>query len=51
MTLTEDTKLGRYEICSLIGVVTPQFDVESFTYEGFLEDILRGFHAKQRVLN
>jgi hypothetical protein len=29
----------------------PGYNVESFTYEGFLEDILHRFHAKQRFLN
>jgi uncharacterized RDD family membrane protein YckC len=29
----------------------PGYDLQSFTYEGFLEDILHRFHAKQRFLN
>lgn len=29
----------------------PSYNVETFTYEGFLEDILHRFHAKQRFLN
>ena len=29
----------------------PAYSMEGFTYEGFLEDILHGFHAKQRFLN
>lgn len=29
----------------------PSYDLETFTYEGFLEDILHRFHAKQRFLN
>jgi uncharacterized RDD family membrane protein YckC len=29
----------------------PAYDLESFTYEGFLEEILHRFHAKQRFLN
>ncbi len=29
----------------------PGYDAEAFTYEGFLEDILHRFHAKQRFLN
>jgi uncharacterized RDD family membrane protein YckC len=29
----------------------PGYDLENFTYEGFLEDILHRFHAKQRFLN
>ena len=29
----------------------PEYNVEDFTYEGFLEDILHRFHAKQRFLN
>jgi uncharacterized RDD family membrane protein YckC len=29
----------------------PGYKVENFTYEGFLEDILHRFHAKQRFLN
>lgn len=29
----------------------PGYDLETFTYEGFLEDILHRFHAKQRFLN
>lgn len=29
----------------------PGYDLESFTYEGFLEEILHRFHAKQRFLN
>ena len=29
----------------------PAYDLNTFTYEGFLEDILHRFHAKQRFLN
>ncbi len=29
----------------------PAYDLQSFTYEGFLEEILHKFHAKQRFLN
>jgi len=29
----------------------PSYNVENFTYEGFLEEILHRFHAKQRFLN
>jgi uncharacterized RDD family membrane protein YckC len=29
----------------------PAYNMESFTYEGFLEDILHRFHARQRFLN
>lgn len=29
----------------------PTFEIENFTYEGFLEEILHRFHAKQRFLN
>jgi uncharacterized RDD family membrane protein YckC len=29
----------------------PNYNMESFTYEGFLEEILHRFHAKQRFLN
>ena len=29
----------------------PNYDMRSFTYEGFLEEILHRFHAKQRFLN
>jgi uncharacterized RDD family membrane protein YckC len=29
----------------------PSYDTETFTYEGFLEDILHRFHARQRFLN
>ncbi|CAN5314321.1 RDD family protein [soil metagenome] len=29
----------------------PAYNVDDFTYEGFLEDILHRFHAKQRFLN
>lgn len=29
----------------------PSYNLETFTYEGFLEDILHRFHAKQRFLN
>jgi len=29
----------------------PGYNAEDFTYEGFLEEILHGFHAKQRFLN
>jgi hypothetical protein len=29
----------------------PDYHVESFSYEGFLEEVLHRFHAKQRFLN
>jgi uncharacterized RDD family membrane protein YckC len=29
----------------------PGYDLDNFTYEGFLEEILHRFHAKQRFLN
>jgi len=29
----------------------PSYSLETFTYEGFLEDVLHRFHAKQRFLN
>ena len=29
----------------------PRYDTETFTYEGFLEELLHRFHAKQRFLN
>lgn len=29
----------------------PAYDLETFTYEGFLEEVLHRFHAKQRFLN
>jgi hypothetical protein len=29
----------------------PNYNVEEFSYEGFLEEILHRFHAKQRFLN
>jgi uncharacterized RDD family membrane protein YckC len=29
----------------------PNYNVENFTYEGFLEEILHRFHARQRFLN
>ena len=29
----------------------PGYNAEDFSYEGFLEEILHGFHAKQRFLN
>lgn len=29
----------------------PSYELETFTYEGFLEEILHRFHAKQRFLN
>ena len=31
--------------------IKPNYDVENFTYEGFLEEILHRFHARQRFLN
>lgn len=31
--------------------IKPNYNVENFTYEGFLEEILHGFHARQRFLN
>lgn len=29
----------------------PKYDAETFTYEGFLEELLHKYHAKQRFLN
>lgn len=29
----------------------PRYDLENFTYEGFLEEILHAFHAQRRFLN
>jgi uncharacterized RDD family membrane protein YckC len=29
----------------------PRYDAETFTYEGFLEELLHKYHAKQRFLN
>lgn len=29
----------------------PAYDIQTFTYEGFLEEVLHRFHAKQRFLN
>ena len=29
----------------------PSYDLQNFTYEGFLEEVLHRFHAKQRFLN
>jgi hypothetical protein len=29
----------------------PDYDLATFTYEGFLEEILHRFHARQRFLN
>jgi uncharacterized RDD family membrane protein YckC len=31
--------------------IKPNYDVETFTYEGFLEELLHRFHARQRFLN
>jgi uncharacterized RDD family membrane protein YckC len=31
--------------------IKPNYNVEDFTYEGFLEELLHRFHAKQRFLN
>ena len=31
--------------------IKPNYDVENFTYEGFLEEMLHRFHARQRFLN
>jgi hypothetical protein len=31
--------------------IKPNYNVENFTYEGFLEEILHRFYAKQRFLN
>ena len=31
--------------------IKPGYDEENFSYEGFLEEILHSFHAKQRFLN
>ena len=31
--------------------IKPNYDVSTFTYEGFLEELLHRFHARQRFLN
>lgn len=31
--------------------IKPNYDLQTFTYEGFLEEILHRFHARQRFLN
>ncbi len=31
--------------------IKPNYDVNTFTYEGFLEELLHRFHARQRFLN
>jgi len=31
--------------------IKPNYNVENFTYEGFLEELLHRFHTKQRFLN
>jgi hypothetical protein len=31
--------------------IKPNYSLENFTYEGFLEELLHRFHAKQRFLN
>jgi hypothetical protein len=31
--------------------IKPNYNVEDFTYEGFLEELLHRFHAKRRFLN
>ena len=31
--------------------IKPRYDLETFTYEGFLEELLHRFHARQRFLN
>jgi uncharacterized RDD family membrane protein YckC len=31
--------------------IKPNYNVENFTYEGFLEEVLHRFHARQRFLN
>ena len=31
--------------------IKPQYDLQTFTYEGFLEELLHRFHARQRFLN
>jgi hypothetical protein len=31
--------------------IKPNYNVENFTYEGFLEELLHRFHVKQRFLN
>jgi uncharacterized RDD family membrane protein YckC len=31
--------------------IKPSYDIATFTYEGFLEELLARFHAKQRFLN
>lgn len=35
----------------LMHKLKPNYDLQTFTYEGFLEEILHRFHAKQRFLN
>jgi hypothetical protein len=31
--------------------IKPNYDPDTFTYEGFLEELLHRFHARQRFLN
>jgi uncharacterized RDD family membrane protein YckC len=31
--------------------IKPNYDIENFTYEGFLEEVLHRFHARRRFLN
>jgi len=31
--------------------IKPEYDLQTFTYEGFLEELLHRFHARQRFLN
>jgi hypothetical protein len=31
--------------------IKPSYDLQTFTYEGFLEELLHRFHARQRFLN
>lgn len=31
--------------------IKPEYDAETFTYEGFLEELVHRYHAKQRFLN
>lgn len=35
----------------LMYAMKPQYEMETFTYEGFLEEILHRYHAKQKFLN
>ena len=31
--------------------IKPNYDLQTFTYEGFLEEMVHRFHARQRFLN